>query len=167
MTDTLEQRLRALTVTCNGRGLDPSQHHLTNPDGPEAAALIRDMREALQQVRADEMQVIEGYEHNGPQFTNPFTDSEYFTAGYVIEAAQERIAIIDAVLASQKIGLGESLHHVASFNLFIEHDGKLYATVSGGDDEAINRVGEILELEAIGTPSDRALKLLALAENLK
>lgn len=66
-----------------------------------------------------------------------------------------------------KIGLGKDLHHVAGFNLFIEPDGKLYATVSNGTVEAINQVYEMLELDATGTPNERALKLLKIAENLK
>ena len=43
-------RLRAVTTTRNGRGLDPSQHHLTNPDGPKAADLISELAEALREI---------------------------------------------------------------------------------------------------------------------
>lgn len=43
-------RLRGVTTTRNGRGLDSSssQHHLTNPDGPEAADLITELVDALE-----------------------------------------------------------------------------------------------------------------------
>lgn len=45
------KRLRALTKTRNGRGLDPSQYHLTNPDGPEAADTIATLRKQLDDAR--------------------------------------------------------------------------------------------------------------------
>lgn len=70
-------------------------------------------------------------------------------------------------LKQPKIGLGLPIHLVASFNLFLEHDGKLYVTISGGSVEAINIAGEMMSLEAVGVPADRAIKLLAMAENLK
>lgn len=64
------------------------------------------------------------------------------------------------------IGLGQKLHHVASFNLFIEPDGKLYATVSGGDVERIKATAKLIGIEADCTAADLAIKLLSMAENI-
>jgi hypothetical protein len=67
----------------------------------------------------------------------------------------------------KKLGLGNPLHHVASFNLFIEPNGKLHVTVSGGSAEAINTVAIMFDLDNSGKPMDTAIQLLKLAEELK
>ena len=55
VTDIVE-RLRALTKTRNGRGLDPSQYHLTNPDGPEAADTIATLHKQLENARSEALE---------------------------------------------------------------------------------------------------------------
>lgn len=63
-----------------------------------------------------------------------------------------------------KIGLGQPVHHIASFNLFLEADGKLYATVSGGNKETIVAVGNFYAQDLIPqTPMEVALQLLSRA----
>lgn len=57
--------------------------------------------------------------------------------------------------------------YLASLNLFVESDGKLYITVAGGDIEAIKTQSALNRISLKGrVPNDLVLELVALAENV-
>lgn len=57
--------------------------------------------------------------------------------------------------------------HLASLNLFLESDGKLYVTVAGGDVTEIVKQAASRGVPQDGRwPADMVLSLVAMAENL-
>jgi hypothetical protein len=63
----------------------------------EVVRRLNRMQRALEELRADCRSTIELYEKNGPAMTAP-SGAEYYSAGYVIESAEEKIATIGAAL---------------------------------------------------------------------
>lgn len=101
----IEARLRRNSDDCSGHEPSLSLLQRTAEEAADTIATLRkqleNAREALRQVLADEMQVIDGYERNGPSFTSPDTGFEYYEASYVLDAARERVATIDEALKGQ------------------------------------------------------------------
>ena len=60
------------------------------------------LREALEGLQSDAQCTLDLYNKNGPTWTSRDSGEEYYSASYVIDSTEERIATIKAALAHTK-----------------------------------------------------------------
>lgn len=60
------------------------------------------MREALEGLQSDAQCTLDLYNKNGPTWTSRDSGEEYYSASYVIDSTEERIATIKAALTDTK-----------------------------------------------------------------
>lgn len=60
------------------------------------------LREALEGLQSDAQCTLDLYNKNGPTWTSRDSGEEYYSASYVIDGAEERIATIKTALAHTK-----------------------------------------------------------------